>query len=133
MDLRASVGIASSPPTVGCGPAVAVPVPVPMPVPVAKPAGLVAAPLAGGRVPPLPAAAPPSSPPPDASWAIATNSRTKPANVTAMAASLLLSRSGPRSALGAAVRVAGRRREVRPGLWVLAALSLLFFVFYPYS
>ena len=29
--------------------------------------------------------------------------------------------------------VAGRRKEVRPGLWVLAALSLLFFVFYPYS
>jgi AGZA family xanthine/uracil permease-like MFS transporter len=29
--------------------------------------------------------------------------------------------------------VAGRRREVRPGLWVLALLSLLFFIFYPYS
>ncbi len=29
--------------------------------------------------------------------------------------------------------VAGRRREVRPGLWVLALLSLLFFVFYPYG
>lgn len=29
--------------------------------------------------------------------------------------------------------VAGRWREVKPGLWVLAALSLLFFVFYPYS
>lgn len=29
--------------------------------------------------------------------------------------------------------VAGRRREVRSGLWVLAALSLLFFVFYPYG
>src|SRR5512142_1472556 len=28
--------------------------------------------------------------------------------------------------------VAGRGREVRGGLWVLAALSLLFFVFYPY-
>jgi AGZA family xanthine/uracil permease-like MFS transporter len=28
---------------------------------------------------------------------------------------------------------AGRRREVSPGLWVLGALSLLFFVFYPYS
>ena len=28
--------------------------------------------------------------------------------------------------------VSGRVREVRPGLWVLAALSLLFFVFYPY-
>ncbi len=29
--------------------------------------------------------------------------------------------------------VSGRVRELRPGLWVLAALSLLFFVFYPYS
>ena len=29
--------------------------------------------------------------------------------------------------------VAGRRSEVRSGLWVLALLSLLFFVFYPYS
>ncbi len=29
--------------------------------------------------------------------------------------------------------VAGRAREVKSGLWVLAALSLLFFVFYPYS
>jgi AGZA family xanthine/uracil permease-like MFS transporter len=29
--------------------------------------------------------------------------------------------------------VAGRARELKPGLWVLAALSLLFFVFYPYS
>jgi AGZA family xanthine/uracil permease-like MFS transporter len=29
--------------------------------------------------------------------------------------------------------VTGRAREVRPGLWVLAALSLLFFVFYPYT
>jgi len=27
---------------------------------------------------------------------------------------------------------AGRVSEVRPGLWILAALSLLFFVFYPY-
>ena len=27
---------------------------------------------------------------------------------------------------------AGRYREIRPGLWVLAALSLLFLVFYPY-
>ena len=27
----------------------------------------------------------------------------------------------------------GRLREVRPGLWVLTALSLLFFVFYPYT
>jgi hypothetical protein len=26
----------------------------------------------------------------------------------------------------------GRTREVRPGLWVLCGLSLLFFVFYPY-
>jgi AGZA family xanthine/uracil permease-like MFS transporter len=29
--------------------------------------------------------------------------------------------------------VSGRVREVRPGLWVLAALSLLFFAFYPYT
>jgi AGZA family xanthine/uracil permease-like MFS transporter len=29
--------------------------------------------------------------------------------------------------------MAGRYREVRPGLWVLAALSLAFFVFYPYT
>jgi AGZA family xanthine/uracil permease-like MFS transporter len=29
--------------------------------------------------------------------------------------------------------VAGRWREVKPGLWVLAALSLMFFVFYPYQ
>ena len=29
--------------------------------------------------------------------------------------------------------VAGRWREVKPGLWVLAALSLLFFIFYPYQ
>jgi len=29
--------------------------------------------------------------------------------------------------------VAGRAREVKAGLWVLAALSLLFFVFYPYT
>jgi AGZA family xanthine/uracil permease-like MFS transporter len=28
---------------------------------------------------------------------------------------------------------AGRWREIKPGLWVLAALSLLFFVFYPYT
>ena len=27
---------------------------------------------------------------------------------------------------------AGRAREVKPGLWVLAGLSLMFFVFYPY-
>jgi len=26
----------------------------------------------------------------------------------------------------------GRIREVRPGLWVLSAFSLLFFIFYPY-
>jgi AGZA family xanthine/uracil permease-like MFS transporter len=29
--------------------------------------------------------------------------------------------------------VSRRHREVRPGLWVLAGLSLLFFVFYPYT
>jgi AGZA family xanthine/uracil permease-like MFS transporter len=29
--------------------------------------------------------------------------------------------------------IAGRAREVRPGLWVLSAISLLFFVFYPYK
>jgi len=29
--------------------------------------------------------------------------------------------------------VTGRTREVHPGLWVLGALSLLFFIFYPYS
>lgn len=29
--------------------------------------------------------------------------------------------------------VSGRVRELKPGLWVLAMLSLLFFVFYPYS
>ena len=29
--------------------------------------------------------------------------------------------------------VAGRPRQVRPALWVLTALSVLFFVFYPYS
>jgi AGZA family xanthine/uracil permease-like MFS transporter len=28
---------------------------------------------------------------------------------------------------------AGRHKEVSPGLWVLSALSLLFFIFYPYS
>jgi AGZA family xanthine/uracil permease-like MFS transporter len=28
---------------------------------------------------------------------------------------------------------AGRLKEVRPGLWVLTALSLLFFIFYPYK
>jgi adenine/guanine/hypoxanthine permease len=27
---------------------------------------------------------------------------------------------------------AGRGREIRPGLWALAALSLMFFIFYPY-
>lgn len=29
--------------------------------------------------------------------------------------------------------VAGRAREIKPGLWVLSALSLLFFLFYPYQ
>jgi AGZA family xanthine/uracil permease-like MFS transporter len=29
--------------------------------------------------------------------------------------------------------VSGRIREVQPALWVLTALSLLFFVFYPYT
>lgn len=29
--------------------------------------------------------------------------------------------------------VSGRIREVRPGMWLLTALSLLFFVFYPYG
>lgn len=29
--------------------------------------------------------------------------------------------------------VTGRYREIRPGLWVLGLLSLLFFIFYPYS
>jgi AGZA family xanthine/uracil permease-like MFS transporter len=29
--------------------------------------------------------------------------------------------------------VAGKRREIRPGLWLLTLLSLLFFVFYPYQ
>jgi adenine/guanine/hypoxanthine permease len=29
--------------------------------------------------------------------------------------------------------VAGKRSELQPGLWVLTALSLLFFVFYPYE
>jgi len=29
--------------------------------------------------------------------------------------------------------VAGRRREIQSGLWVLTALSLLFFIFYPYG
>jgi AGZA family xanthine/uracil permease-like MFS transporter len=29
--------------------------------------------------------------------------------------------------------MAGRWREVKPGLWALAALSLLFFIFYPYQ
>jgi len=28
--------------------------------------------------------------------------------------------------------VAGKAREIRPGLWLLTALALLFFVFYPY-
>ena len=29
--------------------------------------------------------------------------------------------------------VSGRLRDVRPALWGLTALSLLFFVFYPYT
>ncbi len=29
--------------------------------------------------------------------------------------------------------VSGRHREIRPGLWVLGLLSLLFFIFYPYT
>jgi AGZA family xanthine/uracil permease-like MFS transporter len=29
--------------------------------------------------------------------------------------------------------VAGKRAQVKPGMWVLAAVSLLFFVFYPYG
>jgi len=29
--------------------------------------------------------------------------------------------------------IAGRHKEVHPGAWVLGALSLLFFIFYPYS
>jgi len=29
--------------------------------------------------------------------------------------------------------VSGRRKEIKPGLWVLFALSVLFFVFYPYE
>ena len=29
--------------------------------------------------------------------------------------------------------VAGRASELKPGLWVLTGLSVLFFVFYPYS
>jgi len=29
--------------------------------------------------------------------------------------------------------VAGKTKELKPGLWVLTALSLLFFIFYPYS
>ena len=29
--------------------------------------------------------------------------------------------------------VSGKAREIRPGLWLLTALSLLFFVFYPYG
>jgi adenine/guanine/hypoxanthine permease len=29
--------------------------------------------------------------------------------------------------------VAGRLDQLKPGLWVLTGLSLLFFVFYPYS
>jgi len=29
--------------------------------------------------------------------------------------------------------VAGKIAQLKPGLWVLTSLSLLFFVFYPYS
>jgi len=29
--------------------------------------------------------------------------------------------------------ITGRHREIHPGLWVLCGLSLLFFIFYPYS
>ena len=29
--------------------------------------------------------------------------------------------------------VTGKAREIRPGLWILTALSLLFFIFYPYG
>ena len=29
--------------------------------------------------------------------------------------------------------VAGKVDQLKPGLWVLAALSLMFFVFYPYG
>jgi AGZA family xanthine/uracil permease-like MFS transporter len=29
--------------------------------------------------------------------------------------------------------VSGRAAQIRPGLWVLTALSVLFFVFYPYG
>lgn len=36
------------------------------------------------------------------------------------------------STLGREVVSGGRAREVKAGLWVLAALSLLFFGFYPY-
>ena len=38
-------------------------------------------------------------------------------------------------ALYLVVRLAGegRARQVKPGLWALAGLSLLFFVFYPYA
>jgi len=28
--------------------------------------------------------------------------------------------------------LAGRASEIRPGLWVMSALSLLFYIFYPY-
>jgi len=28
--------------------------------------------------------------------------------------------------------LAGRRKEIKPGMWILAALSLLFYLFYPY-
>jgi xanthine/uracil/vitamin C permease (AzgA family) len=29
--------------------------------------------------------------------------------------------------------VTGKARQIRPGMWVLTGLSLLFFVFYPYG
>jgi adenine/guanine/hypoxanthine permease len=29
--------------------------------------------------------------------------------------------------------VAGKYQELRPGMWVLTGLSMLFFVFYPYG
>jgi AGZA family xanthine/uracil permease-like MFS transporter len=29
--------------------------------------------------------------------------------------------------------VTGKIREIKPGLWILTTLSLLFFIFYPYG
>ena len=29
--------------------------------------------------------------------------------------------------------VSGQRRQLKPGLWILTGLSLLFFIFYPYQ